>query len=113
MHENPSCRARSSSGPWVHPPPKDAEGSSYAPSRIFREEMKPLCDLCGTRHESYQAHVFAANKAATNAPKSVANAVANAVANKTAKKSRYRDLGRRKAYMRELMRKRRAAAGQA
>lgn len=28
--------------------------------------MKPLCDLCGTRHESYQAHVFASN-AASNA----------------------------------------------
>ena len=25
--------------------------------------MKPLCDLCGTRHESYQAHVFASNAA--------------------------------------------------
>ena len=28
--------------------------------------MKPLCDLCGTRHESYQAHVFATNRNATN-----------------------------------------------
>ncbi len=25
--------------------------------------MKPLCDLCGSRHESYQAHVFASNTA--------------------------------------------------
>lgn len=25
--------------------------------------MKPLCELCGTRHESYQAHVFASNTA--------------------------------------------------
>lgn len=25
--------------------------------------MKPLCDLCNTRHESYQAHVFATNTA--------------------------------------------------
>jgi hypothetical protein len=25
--------------------------------------MKPKCDLCGTRHESYQAHVFASNTA--------------------------------------------------
>lgn len=25
--------------------------------------MKPLCDICGTRHESYQAHVFASNAA--------------------------------------------------
>jgi hypothetical protein len=23
--------------------------------------MKPLCDLCGSRHESYQAHFFASN----------------------------------------------------
>ena len=29
--------------------------------------MKPLCDMCGTRHESYQAHVFATNRIATNA----------------------------------------------
>jgi hypothetical protein len=28
--------------------------------------MKPLCDLCGSRHESYQAHVFATNRIATN-----------------------------------------------
>jgi hypothetical protein len=28
--------------------------------------MKPKCDLCGTRHESYQAHVFATNRIATN-----------------------------------------------
>lgn len=25
--------------------------------------MKPLCDTCGTRHESYQGHVFASNTA--------------------------------------------------
>jgi hypothetical protein len=25
--------------------------------------MKPLCEYCGTRHESYQAHVFATNTA--------------------------------------------------
>lgn len=34
-----------------------------APPHIFREEMKPLCDLCNSRHESYQAHVFASNAA--------------------------------------------------
>ena len=28
--------------------------------------MKPLCALCETRHESYQAHVFATNTNATN-----------------------------------------------
>lgn len=27
----------------------------------FSRFMKPLCDLCGSRHESYQAHVFASN----------------------------------------------------
>jgi hypothetical protein len=25
--------------------------------------MKPLCEYCGTRHESYQGHVFATNTA--------------------------------------------------
>jgi hypothetical protein len=28
--------------------------------------MKPLCEICNSRHESYQAHVFATNKDATN-----------------------------------------------
>lgn len=28
--------------------------------------MKPLCPICSTRHESYQAHVFATNRIATN-----------------------------------------------
>ena len=57
--------------------------------------MKPLCAVCDTRHESYQAHVFA-------------KPVANAVANKN-RKGRYKDVEKRKVYMRELMRKRRAA----
>jgi hypothetical protein len=35
--------------------------------------MKPLCDLCGSRHESYQGHVFATNRDATNT--SATNAV--------------------------------------
>jgi hypothetical protein len=30
--------------------------------------MKPLCDLCCTRHESWQAHQFAINKPAINKP---------------------------------------------
>jgi len=44
---------------------------------FFGTEMKPLCDLCGTRHEAYQAHVFASNAvSASNAAsnKVVANA---------------------------------------
>ena len=28
--------------------------------------MKPVCALCGSRHELYQAHVFATNTSATN-----------------------------------------------
>ena len=28
--------------------------------------MKPLCEICETRHENYQAHVFATNRIATN-----------------------------------------------
>lgn len=61
--------------------------------------MKPLCDVCGDRHESYQAHKFATNKAATP--------VANAVANKKRKPGVYLDAERRREYMRELMRRKR------
>lgn len=28
--------------------------------------MKPLCGICGDRHETYQGHRFATNKVATN-----------------------------------------------
>ena len=62
-----------------------------------------LCDICGTVHESYQAHVFASNTVA-NKPIPVANTVANTVANK---KSKYKDVDARKQYMRDYMRKRR------
>jgi hypothetical protein len=44
----------------------EGEESIVAPplSRYFLiSSMKPKCDLCGTRHESYQAHVFASNNA--------------------------------------------------
>jgi hypothetical protein len=30
--------------------------------------MKPLCEYCGTRHESYQGHVFATNNPAGRKP---------------------------------------------
>jgi hypothetical protein len=65
--------------------------------------LKPLCDLCGSRHESYQGHVFATNRA------SVANAaVVNAVVNKKKNPDRHKDKEGRKKYLRD-MRKRRSA----
>ena len=42
--------------------------------------MKPLCPVCGDRHYSHQAHVFASNKApkpASNRPKVASNAASN------------------------------------
>jgi hypothetical protein len=84
--------------------------------------VKPLCPDCGDRHEKYQAHVW---KKVANKP--VANAVANKfsdfirlatpaekekvyaeVMDKAVKRQgRYKDLEKRKAYMREYMRRRR------
>lgn len=32
--------------------------------------MKPLCEICGTRHEAYQGHVFASNAASNRSPAS-------------------------------------------
>lgn len=48
------------------------------PSPYFSECMKPLCELCKTRHESYQAHVFASN-AASNKVTASSNASNGAV----------------------------------
>jgi len=41
--------------------------------------MKPLCQTCNTRHETYQAHVFATNgpSSATNKVRSATNAATN------------------------------------
>jgi hypothetical protein len=66
------------------------------------------CDLCGEAHESYQAHRFPtvnASEVMDNAATTWITPVANA------KKAsyRYRDPEKRREYMRELMRKRRAA----
>jgi hypothetical protein len=87
--------------------------------------MKPICDICGTRHESYQAHVFAStqvmpatNRIATN--KSVATnrsavgvvqgdaagGVAGEVVPGKSKNRRSREAYN--TYQREYMRKRRA-----
>ena len=65
--------------------------------------MKPLCELCGDRHESHQAHIW---------PKSVANSVPNAVPNRSVEYLRVKlwKQANRKRYnetQRELMRKRR------
>ena len=63
--------------------------------------MKPLCELCGDRHESYQAHRFATNP------------VPNAVPNKSVEYLRVKlwKQANRKRYneaQRELMKRRRA-----
>jgi hypothetical protein len=33
--------------------------------RAYQRFMKPKCDLCGSRHESFQAHVFSATNTST------------------------------------------------
>ena len=68
--------------------------------------MKPLCELCGDRHESYQAHIW---------PKSVANSVPTAVPNKSVDYLRVRlwKQANRERYnetQRELMKRRRREA---
>lgn len=86
--------------------------------------MKQICDLCGTRHESYQAHVFATNRIATNtsatnaekAPEvSLADAPSEEVRGRVdlvsrpvaVKTKNRRDRAAYNAYQREYMRKRR------
>jgi tRNA(Ile2) C34 agmatinyltransferase TiaS len=90
-------------GPGPHQPPKARAKALALPLPNFLEPMKPLCPDCGDRHESYQAHVWRVSKPVANT-----KPVANAVANKKRKPGKYRDPEARKAYMRELMRKRRA-----
>jgi hypothetical protein len=96
--------------------------------------LKPLCDLCNTRHESYQAHVFATNtKSATNGvrltdgtrkqpqveeKREVARGADRPASGDVAVAEDARSKNRRSrdaynAYQREYMRKRRAAARQA
>ena len=67
--------------------------------------MKPLCELCGDRHEKHQAHKFATN--------AVPNNVANTVANKSVEWLRvklWRQANKEKynARQRELMKRKRA-----
>ena len=66
------------------------------PPAFFGATLKPLCPVCGDRHEPYQAHIF---KTA---------AVVNEVVNKRGK-DRHKDKEARRVYLREYMRKRRAA----
>ena len=66
---------------------------------------KPLCEVCGDRHEKWQAHRFVANE------ESVANPVAN-VANKSVEWLRVKlwreaNKDRYNARQRELMRRKR------
>jgi hypothetical protein len=95
--------------------------------------MKPLCEICGDRHESYQAHRFATNTVATNRTatnkdgdgsghqgndEGVLRAVGSAAEGRGAATDGLRDAGLRtanrrskeayNAYQREYMRKRRA-----
>ena len=100
----------------------------------FSPQMK-LCEICGTKHESYQAHVFASNKViasnhASNRPSNATNgdvggAITTSAGSSSASLDRDpvvgsgggEDGGRKQrwsresynAYQREYMRKRRAA----
>ena len=87
-------------GRWVY---------EYARVDLWREMGKPLCEVCGDRHEKHQAHRFVAN----------ANPVANTVANveKVANKSvewlrvklwRQANKDKYNARQRELMKRKRA-----
>jgi hypothetical protein len=83
-----------------------------------------LCDICGTRHHAYQAHVFATNRiatntSATNKPKKVAEVgeglrrggEAREPADEGVAKTRNRRTREAyNAYQREYMRRRRAKA---
>ena len=72
--------------------------------------MKP-CEICGTAHESYQAHVFRTVGVVDFTKPSVANKSSvwlTPVANAKKPAYRYRDPEKRREYMREYMRKRRA-----
>lgn len=90
--------------------------------------MKPMCRLCGVAHFAREPHEFqkevvepselcrpVQKKVVVHAVANPIKKVANAVANKTevAPKSRggdrHKDVEGRRAYQRELMRKRRAA----
>ena len=65
--------------------------------------MKPLCELCGSRHELYQAHVFATNKKPV-----VVNVVVNA-----RKKDRHKKTPERLEYVKQKMREYRAKRAKA
>lgn len=82
---------------------------------------KPLCDICGSRHESYQAHVFASNTA-SNKESHASNRVAGDVVRRSdvvvasggsldqgVKKQRW-SRESYNAYQREYMRKKRLKA---
>jgi hypothetical protein len=65
----------------------------------------PKCRLCKHEHWNNEPHVFATNDVA-NTVNTMANTVVNSVANKSTYK--YRDAEKRRAYQRDLMRKKRA-----
>jgi hypothetical protein len=93
----------------------------------LQDMSRTPCSICGTKHEAHQGHVFpredrssssAIAREVDRAVEAVANArtrdaarVANGVANTTGESLtyRHRDVEKRRAYMRELMTKRRAA----
>lgn len=72
--------------------------------------MAPVCELCETRHEKYQAHVFskpAINRAAINVEK--LSRVRDAVVERYGKTANRRDRKVYNEYMRRKMREYRAA----
>lgn len=63
------------------------------------------CEVCGTEHHAHQGHVFP-----TERPPRVSHAVNRSVSHDESTTYRYRDKEARRAYQRDLMRQRRAAA---
>src|SRR5688572_32797746 len=72
---------------------QDGRGGRAPNGRVSEHEypfphvrgMKPFCEVCNTRHESYQAHVFATNIGASNkvtASNNASNAAVLRVASK-------------------------------
>lgn len=73
-----------------------------------------LCEVCNTHHHAHQAHRFDVEKVVANSVSNVANAawITPVVDNGNMDNSRtylYRDAGKRREYMRDLMRGRRAS----
>ena len=72
--------------------------------------MKPLCELCGDRHDSHQAHKFATNAVPNPVPNSVPNVANKSVEYLRVKLWKQANRERYNESQRELMKRRRAKA---